>query len=119
MEHDISLLVPELWARLGPEERDPEFLKKSGYLERVEDFEYDGRLVPASRLGWRITPFFATTFLGRIFDTPSGWRKGSAPSGLAVPRSNKGHDRPRSALSGMQAMSDASQAGEESRSFTT
>jgi phosphoenolpyruvate carboxykinase (diphosphate) len=27
--------------------------------------------VPASRLGWRITPLFATTFLGRIFDTPS------------------------------------------------
>ena len=27
--------------------------------------------MPASRLGWRITPLFAATYLGRIFDTPS------------------------------------------------
>ena len=71
VDHDVSLLMPELWARLGPEERDPEFLKAHGYLERVEDFTYEGRLIPASRLGWRITPLFATTYLGRIFDTPS------------------------------------------------
>jgi hypothetical protein len=71
MEHDLSLLVPELWARMGPEERDPEFLKRSGYLEKIDDFEYEGELVPASRLGWRITPLFVTNYLGRIFDTPS------------------------------------------------
>jgi len=71
VDHDISLLVPELWARMGPEERDPDYLKREGYLERVEDFERAGRLYPASRLGWRITPLFAAHFLGRIFDTPS------------------------------------------------
>jgi hypothetical protein len=71
VDHDISLLVPELWARMGPDERDPEFLKREGYLERVEDFELGGRLYPASRLGWRITPLFAAHFLGRIFDTPT------------------------------------------------
>lgn len=71
VEHDISLLVPELWSRLTPEERDPEFLKAEGYLEQVKDFEYEGRLIPASRLGWRITPLFAATYLGRIFDTPA------------------------------------------------
>jgi phosphoenolpyruvate carboxykinase (diphosphate) len=71
MEHDLSLLVPELWARMGTEERNPENLKRSGYLERIEDFEYEGETVPASRLGWRITPLFVTTYLGRIFDTPS------------------------------------------------
>jgi hypothetical protein len=71
MEHDLSLLVPELWARMGSEEREPEFLKARGYLERVEDFEYEGELVSASRLGWRITPLFAANYLGRIFDTPS------------------------------------------------
>ncbi|HEY9054883.1 MAG TPA: hypothetical protein VIO60_08700 [Rectinemataceae bacterium] len=71
VDHDISLMVPELWSRLSPEERDPEFLKSHGYLERVEDFTYEGRLVPASRLGWRITPLFAATYLGRLFDTPS------------------------------------------------
>ncbi|HRY54522.1 MAG TPA: hypothetical protein P5133_11875 [Spirochaetia bacterium] len=71
MEHDLSLLVPELWARMGPEERNPEFLKRQGYLEKIEDLEYEGRSVPASRLGWRITPLFAAIYLGRIFDTPS------------------------------------------------
>ena len=71
MEHDLSLLVPELWARMSSDERNPEFLKRNGYLEKVEDFEYEGEKVPASRLGWRITPLFATNFLGRIFDTPS------------------------------------------------
>jgi len=63
--------VPELWSRLSPEERDPDFLKERGYLERVEDFTYEGRLIPASRLGWRITPLFAATYLGRLFDTPA------------------------------------------------
>jgi hypothetical protein len=71
IDHDISLLMPELWARLGPEERDPEFLKSHGYLEKVDDFKYKGKLIPASRLGWRITPLFAATYLGRLFDTPS------------------------------------------------
>ncbi len=71
MEHDLSLLVPELWSRMGMEERNPDYLKRGGYLERIEDFEYEGSLVPASRLGWRITPLFATNFLGRIFDTPA------------------------------------------------
>jgi len=71
VDHDISLMVPELWSRLSPEERDPEFLKRHGYLERVEDLTYEGRLIPASRLGWRITPLFAATYLGRLFDTPA------------------------------------------------
>ncbi|MDX9784182.1 MAG: hypothetical protein RBT72_05450 [Spirochaetia bacterium] len=71
VEHDISLLMPELWSRLSPEERDPEFLKASGYLEQLQDFEYEGRTIQASRLGWRITPLFAATYLGRLFDTPA------------------------------------------------
>jgi len=71
IDHDISIMMPELWARLSPEERDPEFLKEHGYLEKVDDFEYEGRLIPASRLGWRITPLFAATYLGRLFDTPT------------------------------------------------
>ena len=71
VDHDISLMMPELWARLSAEERDPIFLKEHGYLEKVEDFTYAGRLIPASRLGWRITPLFASTYLGRLFDTPA------------------------------------------------
>ncbi len=71
VDHDISLLVPELWSRLSAEERDPEYLKEHGYLEQVKDFDYSGKRIPASRLGWRITPLFATNFLGRIFDNPA------------------------------------------------
>lgn len=71
VEHDVSLLVPELWSRLTPDERDPARLVAGGYLERVHDFQHGGRTIPAGRLGWRITPLFASHFLGRIFDAPS------------------------------------------------
>jgi hypothetical protein len=70
VEHDISMLVPELWCRMSVEEREPRFLIENGYLEKVEDLSIDGRTVLASRLGYRITPRFADVFLGRIFDTP-------------------------------------------------
>jgi hypothetical protein len=32
---------------------------------------YQGRKVPASRLGWRITAKFVHTFFGRVFDNPT------------------------------------------------
>eukprot|EP01105_Mastigella_eilhardi_P017174 TRINITY_DN3952_c0_g1_i1.p1 TRINITY_DN3952_c0_g1~~TRINITY_DN3952_c0_g1_i1.p1 ORF type:complete len:1188 (-),score=347.34 TRINITY_DN3952_c0_g1_i1:100-3630(-) len=67
--HDVSLIAPEVFGRMKPEERDPAWLIERGYLKRVADFEYEGRTVPASRLGYRITPRFAH-FLGRVFDHP-------------------------------------------------
>ncbi len=70
VDHDVSLLVPEVWSRMGVEERDPAFLLQHGYLERLEDREHDGRTIQASRLGYRITPKFAKTFLGRVFNHP-------------------------------------------------
>jgi hypothetical protein len=70
VDHDISLLVPELWSRLRPEEREHEFLIEHKYLEKLEDFEYEGKKVLASRLGYRITDKFARTFLGRVFENP-------------------------------------------------
>jgi hypothetical protein len=70
VDHDISLLVPEIWCRMRVHERDPEFLKAHGYLEKVCDFVLDGHTVLASRLGYRITELFADHFLGRIFETP-------------------------------------------------
>jgi hypothetical protein len=69
--HDISLLIPELWCRLKPQERNPAFLIAGGYLEKLEDFEYQGKTIPASRLGYRVTARFMRTFLGRIFDNPA------------------------------------------------
>ncbi|MEQ8818611.1 MAG: hypothetical protein RLY93_00045 [Sumerlaeia bacterium] len=70
VDHDISLLVPEIWSRLAPHERQPEFLIKNRCLERIDDMEVNGETVHASRLGWRITENFCRLFLGRIFDSP-------------------------------------------------
>lgn len=70
VDHDISLLVPELWCRMGPEERAPESMKKEGYLERCEDFDFEGRRVLASRLGWRVTERFVSHYFGRVFNYP-------------------------------------------------
>lgn len=70
VEHDISLLIPEIWACLSEEERDPEYLIRGNYLELVPDLKYEGRSVSASRLGYRINERFAMAFLSRIFDSP-------------------------------------------------
>jgi hypothetical protein len=70
VDHDISLLVPEIWSRLKPQERNPRFLIDHGHLEKVEDFQYQGRLIQASRLGYRITERFVHGFMGKIFDAP-------------------------------------------------
>jgi hypothetical protein len=71
VDHDISLLIPEVWCRLFPHERDPKRLIEAGHLERVDDFEFEGKPVPASRLGYRITARFVRTYMGRVFDNPA------------------------------------------------
>ena len=71
IDHDISLLVPEIWSRMKPDELRPEKLIEDGMLERCKDFEYKGKKVLASRLGWRITDEFVKRFFGRIFSTPA------------------------------------------------
>ena len=43
---------------------------ENGYLEPCEDFEYEGQMVQASRLGYRITSEFVQEFGGRIFSYP-------------------------------------------------
>jgi hypothetical protein len=70
VDHDISLLIPEIWCRLTAKERDPAFLIGEGYLEPLCDFEHSGRPVLASRLGYRVTAKFVRTFFGRVFDHP-------------------------------------------------
>jgi phosphoenolpyruvate carboxykinase (diphosphate) len=71
VDHDISLLIPELWARLPVHQRDPKYLIANGYLEKVNDFTHNGRRVLASRLGYRITEKFVHDFFGKVFDNPS------------------------------------------------
>ena len=71
MEHDISLIIPEVWSRMYLHERDPQWLLDHGCLEPVRDFTHDGRQVEASRLGYRITANFAQRFFGRVFADPA------------------------------------------------
>jgi hypothetical protein len=70
VDHDISLLVPELWCRMSEEERDPHNLIEQGYLEKVNDFEFEGKKILGSRLGYRLNKEFLSTYMGRIFDNP-------------------------------------------------
>ncbi|MCG6567946.1 hypothetical protein [Tessaracoccus sp. ZS01] len=70
VDHDISLLVPEVFCRMTPEERDAKHLIGEGALERVEDFEHDGETLEASRLGYRMTAKFQSKYFGRIFMHP-------------------------------------------------
>ena len=71
VEHDVSLLIPELWCRMTPAERDPKMMIEKGLLEKIEDFEYEGKTVLASRLGYRITAKFVSEYLGKIFEAPN------------------------------------------------
>ncbi|MDA0658134.1 MAG: hypothetical protein O2931_04345 [Planctomycetota bacterium] len=71
VDHDISYLVPEVWCRLMPSERDPKFLIEQGMLEKIDDFDHGGQRILASRLGYRITDRFVRWFFGRVFDNPA------------------------------------------------
>jgi hypothetical protein len=71
VDHDVSLLIPEIWCRMSPQERIPKFLIEEQLLEKLDDFTFNGKLIPASRLGWRITNRFIRRFGGRVFDNPN------------------------------------------------
>lgn len=71
IEHDISMMIPEIWCRLPVKDRDPSYLIENGYLEKIEDFEYEGKKIHASRLGYRITEKFVHRYFGKMFDNPA------------------------------------------------
>lgn len=71
IDHDLSLLIPEIWARLSPEERDPKFLIANNYFEKINNFSYEGKEVKASVLGYRVTEKFIHNFFGRVFENPN------------------------------------------------
>lgn len=70
VEHDISLIIPEVWSRMYLHEREPAWLLENGCLEPVPDLTHGGRKIEASRLGCRITEAFVTRFFGRVFADP-------------------------------------------------
>lgn len=71
-DHDISILIPELWCRMNKEEKNPEVLIQKGALEKIEDFDHKGEKVLASRLGYRMTRTFIFRHFGRVFEEPNG-----------------------------------------------
>ncbi len=70
VDHDVSLLIPEIWCRLRAGERTARSLIERGCLQRLTDFEHEGKTVLASRLGYRITRKFVAQYFGRVFDNP-------------------------------------------------
>ena len=71
VDHDVSLLAPEIFCRMSAEERDPKYLIANRYLDKCVDFDFNGRRVLASRLGYRINARFLAAFFGRVFNRPS------------------------------------------------
>jgi hypothetical protein len=71
VDHDISMLIPEIWCRIPVKHRDPGFLIHHGYMEKLDDFEHQGKTVLASRLGYRITEGFVHAYFGKVFDSPT------------------------------------------------
>ncbi|CAL6021033.1 Conserved_hypothetical protein [Hexamita inflata] len=69
VEHDITLIIPEIFTRMTASELKIENLIKSGCLEQVQDLVVDGKTVPASILGYRITSKFVKKYFARIFDS--------------------------------------------------
>jgi hypothetical protein len=70
IDHDVSLLVPEILSRMTMQERDPKFLIEEGCLEKCRDLEHNGARVLSSRLGYRITARFVRSYFGRMFNHP-------------------------------------------------
>ena len=70
VDHDLSLLIPEVFARMTPAERAASALIAGGMLEKIPDVEVGGRVLPASRLGYRITERFVRRYFGRVFLHP-------------------------------------------------
>ena len=71
VNHDVSLLIPEIWSRLRDYENDPNDMINKGLLEKVPTLELEGKDLPTEYLGYRITRRFAHEFLGRIFTDPT------------------------------------------------
>jgi hypothetical protein len=70
VDHDVSLLVPEIFSRMSSRERSAAALIADGCFEQLLDFEHRGKMVYASRLGYRITTRFVRIYFGRIFPHP-------------------------------------------------
>jgi len=71
VDHDVSLLIPELWSLMSQDECDADTMIENGFLEKIEDFELNGETILGSRLGYRITDSFVNEYLGKVFENPN------------------------------------------------
>ena len=63
VDHDISMLVPEIWCRMTAAERDPEIPHpERGFSRSWRISSTTAAQVLASRLGYRITDEFGELF---------------------------------------------------------
>lgn len=71
INHDVSVLIPEIWCRMSRMERSADWLISNGYLEKVEVRGSDGKMLKdADLLGYRSTRKFWLYMGGRIFNAP-------------------------------------------------
>ena len=87
VDHDISMLVPEIWCRMRVHERDPRFMISEGLLERIEDFQFERPNGSREPVG---VPYHHAVCrpLSRasVRDARRGVHRGNAPAGKAEPR---------------------------------
>jgi len=68
VDHDISLIIPEIWSRMKINERDPQKMIGEGLLEPCSEIK---GFTNTERLGYRITQKFVTRYFGRVFADPA------------------------------------------------
>lgn len=56
--HRVRQALMHVFANMQPRQLDPNWLLENGYFEEVQDFSYNGEIIPASILGCRATPKF-------------------------------------------------------------
>lgn len=72
VEHDITLIIPEIITRMTLKELNIKYLIAEGSLEKIPDMEHNGKKVNSSILGYRITSKFVKRYFARIFDYVDG-----------------------------------------------
>ena len=91
IDHDVSLLVPEILARMTPQERDAKFLIENNYLEKCKDLEHNG--TPRARQPARLShhgAFRADLSSGACSITPTA----SSPTRCSSPRRRTSRSSP-------------------------
>ena len=84
VDHDVSLIVPEVFCRMQPEEREPKFLIANHYLDKLRRLRAGGKKILASRLGYRINiAFHPRIFWPRVQPSARGVHGGNAAAGIA------------------------------------